>query len=206
MRDAPDYESRAKYQPRHPSAAKVEATTKPPIPEPPIADEDTRPRAPVSPAEPPHSAAISEAEDLSRFEPPRREASTETQPAAVPVRTTEEETATEQHKLVQVEGDRELDVEAVIEQPAVAEPALSPEELALMDTSQISVFDVFGLPKPSDTQEMSTISVSEGEVAKTTQSAILRSEAATVELPFESSERVGRRVLARRRLVKLRRY
>jgi len=205
MRDAPDYEARAKYQPRHPSAAKVEGTANPVIPEPPIGDEDTRPRVPLSSTEVAPTSVSAESEDLSRFEPPRRE-STETQPAVVSVPATEVETATEQHQRVQVESDAgESQAESVVEQPAVAEPVLSPEELAMMDTSQISVFDVFGLPKPSDTQEMRKISVSEAEAITTTQSAVLRAEASTVELPYGSSGRVGRRVLTRRNMVKLRR-
>lgn len=206
MRDAPDYEARAKYQPRHPSVVRIEQSTGTIIPEPPISDEDTRPRAPVLPDE---STRREESEflgDISMFEPPRERAGTDTQPASAPTEASEEETVTaEEAPVATDDGLAEPIAESVIEQPAIESPGIPPEELAKMDTSQISVFDVFGLPKPSETQEMKAVSVSKRDAAKTTQSALLRAEAATVELPYESGGRMGRRILARRALVKLRR-
>ncbi len=200
MRAAPDYEARAKYQPRHPSVVKLEQNTGAAIPEPPISDEDTRPRAPVIQEEPPSAGEPEFLGDVSMFEPPREGASTDTQPATTLAEASEEEIVTAEESPITTNGEA-ADAESVVEQPAIA----SPEELAKMDTAQISVFDVFGLPKPSETQEMKAISVSQQDAAKTTQSAMLRAEAATVELPYESGGRVGRRILARRALVKLRR-
>jgi hypothetical protein len=191
LRDAPDYEARTKYQPRHPSAAKKELG----ITEPPIADEDTRPRPAV--AEP--QAPLVEPDflpDDSVFERPP--ATTETQPALPTVDFMETHSEVEEAPVAEMEPD--ATAESVIEQPVV-----SPEDLSKTDTSQISVFDVFGLPKPSETQEMKAIKVSRSESAKTTQSALLRDEAATVELPYQTDGRVGRRVSARKKLVKVRR-
>jgi uncharacterized membrane protein len=202
MRDAPDYEARAKYQPRHPSVVQIEQNTGAVIPEPPISDEDTRPRAPVASAEPAASDEQAFYADVSMFEPPRERAGTETQPATTPVEVPEEETATAEEAPAATNDDFFQPVaESVTEQPAV----VSPEELAKMDTSQISVFDVFGLPKPSETQEMKAVSMPARGAATTTQSAMLRAEATTVELPYVSGGRVGRRIRARRTLVKLRR-
>jgi hypothetical protein len=189
MRDAPDYEARSKYQPRHPAKGGKA------IPEPPIADEDTRPRAPI--IEP--QAPINEPDflgDDSRFERPP--ATTETQPALTTDDFLEPDSPVEVVSAMEVETD--VTAEAVIEQRAI-----SPEELSKTDTSQISVFDVFGLPKPSETQEMKAISVNRSDSAKTTQSALLKDEAATVELPYQSEGRVGRRIIARRKLVNVRR-
>jgi hypothetical protein len=203
MRDGPDYEARTKYQPRHPSMAKVEQNTGVGIPEPPISDEDTRPRTPVIVDEPPRQDEAEFEGDFSMFEPPRDRASTGTEPSA---QAGDEETVTAEESPVAIDDSRdEPTAESVIEQRAVASADIPPEELAKMDTSQISVFDVFGLPKPSETQEMKAVSVSKLAAAKTTQSALLRAEASTVELPYESVGRVGRRILGRRRMVKLRR-
>jgi len=193
MRDAPDYEARTKYQPRHPSAAKKEQGI--PIPEPPMADEDTRPRAPVvepqAPLVEPDSLA-----DASVFERPP--ATTETQPALTTV------DFIDTHSHVEEAPVTEMDLDAIGES-VIEQPAVSLEDLSKTDTSQISVFDVFGLSKPSETQEMKAVSVSRTESAKTTQSALLKDEAATVELPYQSDGRVGRRVSARKKLVKVRR-
>jgi hypothetical protein len=206
MRDAPDYEARTKYQPRHPSVVRSEQNSGIAVPEPPLSDEDTRPRAPVVMDEP---ARMEEPEflgDISMFEPPRELARTDVQPATISGEVFEDETATAEEAPVATSDEEDEPIaESVVEQPAVESPGISPEELGKMDTSQISVFDVFGLPKPSDTQEMKAVSVSNREAVKTTQSALLRAEAATVELPYESGVRVGRRILARRMLVKLRR-
>lgn len=209
MRDAPDYEARSKYQPRHPSAVKMEqgATSSPVIPEPPVSEEDTRPRITVTNIEP--AAPLTEPDflpDVSIFEPPREPATAETQPALPPVEVSEKLSVVEESSIPVKDVPAETIVEAVVEQTAVTPPdPITAEDLSKMDTSQVSVFDVFGLPKPSETQEMKAVSAAEGSTAKTTQSAMLKVEAATVELPFKSGGRAGRRVLARRKLVKLRR-
>jgi hypothetical protein len=195
MRDAPDYEARSKYQPRHPSAAKMEQGIT--IPEPPITDEDTRPRAPVAPVKTPLGEPDFLA-DNSAYAPPREPVTTETQPAMELIESPDAYWQVEESPVTEMALEPEA--ESVVEQPAIA----SSEDLSKIDTSQISVFDVFGLPKPSETQEMKAITVSRSETAKTTQSALLRDEAATVELPYQSEGRVGRRVSARRRLVNIR--
>ena len=200
MRDAPDYEARVKYQPRHPSVVMMEQGTPAVIPEPPLSEDDTRPRAPVVRDEPVDD--VTEPDFLlDMSESPRRAATTETQPNLSAVDSSDEPSAVHESPVPLGETEPNSATEAVIEQPAVT----TREELAKMDTSQISVFDVFGLPKPSETQEMKAVSISQEEATKTTQSAMLREEAATVELPYEGGKREGYRSLARRKLVKLRR-
>ncbi len=186
MQDGLDYEARARYKPRHPSLARTEQTDEsaaaPLIPEPPISEEDTRPKISAVP----ESAPLDEPNfltDMSRFEPPRESIVSERarDSARHEIETTEET--------------------SIPEQSILAEQT----DLSLLDTAQISVFDVFGLPKPSETQEMKAISVQETPAAITTQSTSLRAEATTVELPYESAGRVGRRVIARRNLINVRR-
>lgn len=114
MREAPDVEARSTYQPRHPSVVSMEtpedekplrlsparlkieppisdddAQSFPVIEEPPVLEDDTRPRSPFAPpAEPARPMAEAEPDfldamaddELARFEPPRTDAS----PAAEP--------------------------------------------------------------------------------------------------------------------------
>lgn len=69
---------------------------------------------------------------------------------------------------------------------------LSPEELAKMDTREISVFEIFGLPKPSETQELRAALT---EDATPPQAA----------LPTITGGRIGLRLAQRRSRLKLRR-
>lgn len=200
MRDAPDYEARVRYKPRHPS--KAEQIAQPVIPEPPISDEDTRPR--VVAAKPPPQVPEPMG-DLSAFEPPRAP-SAENEPWPRPATEPLHGRTTEESRVPPGDTPTHPAIDAVVEQRAVTPADSLLDDAATTDTSQVSVFDVFGLPKPSETQEMKAVSVSESEAVKTTQSAVLQQEAATVELPFQAgARRPGLRLLARRKLVKLRR-
>jgi len=189
MRDAPDYEARSHYKPRHPSLIKVEQTGEPASPaaiaEPPISDEDTRPR--ITAVADAVSAGEPESQvDLSMFKPPREPAASVAEPVEPRV------------------PDIGKAAEIPLPTPESADTAAQ-IEASLLDTAQISVFDVFGLPKPSETQEMKAITSEAPAEAVTTQSASISAEARTVELPYESRGRVGQRVMSRRRLVKVRR-
>jgi hypothetical protein len=117
MREAPDVEARSAYQPRHPSVVDMEASdadkplrlspsrlkAEPPIEdedarsfpvieEPPVVEDDTRPRSPFAPPEEPVRPVTAQSEpdfldavadeDLVRFEPPRRPAAPPTEAAA----------------------------------------------------------------------------------------------------------------------------
>jgi hypothetical protein len=72
-------------------------------------------------------------------------------------------------------------------------PVVSPtSERAKMDTAEISVFEVFGLPKPSETQEMRAVNIQpEAVIAQPTR-------------PKREHTRAGLRLSLRRRRIKLR--
>jgi len=170
MRSALDYEERSKYRPRHPSAVsenrelEEEAAL---IPEPPIADDDTRPRPAVAiqteqPAE--------KADDFASV--PHEDAAWMPKPAPEKPRDTQERKAIEPES----EFSPPISVEAspIISdtQPnaPVAEEAPKPpptpadaslmmplRDISKLDTAQISIWEVFGVPRPSETQEIQPI-------------------------------------------------
>lgn len=99
-------------------------------------------------------------------------------------------------------------------EPAPAPVVKSPSRDKLSDTSQISVFDIFGLPKPSQTQPMAPIDVDEiGESERVTPvketpapaaepvisaSAPVMKVEAKSDVPAPHARAVGRRALMRR--------
>lgn len=163
LREAPDVEERSTYQPRHPSSISEdrEADTYPEseypseqsiqyaindtITEPPVADDDTKPNPVVQGTEEIEVIeSTSLASLLSVNEPPVADDDTkpnepiEESPAVQPDEIedfTETEMATTSPKL---------------------EPIIEPK-VDIRDTSRISVFDVFGLQKPSEKQDMKAI-------------------------------------------------
>lgn len=176
MRDAPDVEERSKYRPRHGLSSYTNTLS---IEEPPIAEGDTRPRPPEI-----VSSTINDEPDFlssvdSPFAPPRP---TETpsqpvepeptslepqQPSIVdtsPVSPTEQEDSPEP-----VATDQPTPPPPVEERPQQYGPAPIPEprdepharDLSDEDTSNISVFELFGLPKPSETQEIEAVTLPE---------------------------------------------
>lgn len=150
MQDAPDVEARAQYIPRHPSLVKDKQPSEVMIPEPPIAEDDTRPRPELSTSEV-TAANVTEPDFLSDFSEEKHTTDETVTTSSVHDVLKDTETwlaATE----ADVYQDRDDD-------PVVAEP-LSPDLSAMppvdpkADTGTISVFDLFGLPKPSETQEL----------------------------------------------------
>jgi uncharacterized membrane protein len=127
----------------------------------------------------------------------------------------------EQPVIVEIEPDRKQPrptqpvAEATGEKAPEPTPASEPEpktvpvvassflDQARMDTSEISVFDVFGLPKPSETQEIRPVVAAEpvSPVTATVQSVTV---VRTGSLPVETG-RTGLRIRLRRRRVRLRR-
>jgi hypothetical protein len=222
MRDAPNYESRAQYKPRHPSAKPPEAAdakSVPLMPEPPIADEDTRPSvARPEPVVLPDAQFMPPRTDERRFERPTEIAapdklatseSARVKPVPEPQMPPVEPSLP---VLSQSEPVLKLDVsapapetEAVSDEPEKAESevlsviattaASSPTpplpDTSTMDTREISVFELFGLPKPSETQEMKAVTVpsAEGEEAPRPEESqpILPPVAEVVEAPKEET-------------------
>lgn len=158
LQHAPDVTARSQYKPRYPSALESQANREespspgstvpsmakvPTIEEPPIAQEDTKPNPSVQPA-----AEIpvpkTEADDMFKpktvqAEPlPRLDEPVEEETAVAPKATTTDT--------------------APMQKPSTAVEPLSPgHEVSKLDTAKISVFEVFGLEKPSETERMGAI-------------------------------------------------
>lgn len=256
MRDAPDYEARSHYKPRHPSTKSdtpAEPLRGPVIIEPPISDEDTRPRIPVTPAkldtsvnEPVFLTDLSDtpAEKAVEITPVPQEVmiippvesippaipSVETtseapkQPAPTPEPTppiaavpvvgdlapTEEDKAVPPDRAEIMREVLELSVPGILKEDSEENLSftttttssaqgrtLSTDDVAEMDTSEVSIFDIFGLPRPSQTQEMQAISLG------------VDPQTATLPMPVEpvgdAPLRIGLRLTLRRKRLKIRR-
>lgn len=182
MRDAPDLEARLNYRPRHSSAHTPE---KPSVPvvrlnmsEPPIAVEDTKPHIPVptaliaapseevstTPSAPvtsgihtPHESVVPERLVVTEALPEAVRASLDTPgvPEALAVALTPAETPPTQLEEVDVRTDDKTPAAPLDTSLLVALQA-DPSKL---DTAEISVFDLFGLPRPSQTQPMKALDV-----------------------------------------------
>lgn len=174
LKEAPDVEERSIYEPRHPSNIKndvVETFSEPDypsehpisyniqsesIPEPPVADDDTKPNPVVQGTE-----EIVEPSFLQQIDEPPITIN-DTKPNA-PI--TDEDIATDSS----VDDIEESTVEKIEPTPApkdVTQETASPTYPTppdIRDTASVSVFDVFGLQKPSETQEIRALSDKELE-------------------------------------------
>lgn len=285
MRDAPDAEARARYVPRHPStlaenesprhaasAERYSFGTEPapnipnppfldPFYEPPIAQDDTRPRPAIHesiPSEPinitpfaidepdfikdqPDSVFARRPSDTIKLDQPAPPPAAPTPPGtidlstldtpdeAIPLSSSPEIPRSETVDLSQEPLPWKVSTQA---QPTENLPYLPhiPESDPETDTSKVSVFELFGLPKPSETQEMRTVnaesSASEMPPRKTDSSTIQLSLSTPPSAPMSESAfsvqtslasrvedspsphypgRIGLRQRQRRQLVKLRR-
>ncbi|NWF68595.1 MAG: SRPBCC family protein [Chloroflexi bacterium] len=231
MRDAPDVEARAQYKPRHPSAVEGGAPSSVRlIAEPPLSDEDTRPRPavkaadlppaasvapaappgdpfarpaspvemppvsvpppvmPIAPAPPASSAASAEPDFLAQVR------ATKDLPAVPPSESTPDTPAATQSAMPMPALTEKPAESLKVEPPAAA--AAQTSDAVGVDTSKMSVFELFGLPKPSETQELSTVA------ARAPQPIAPQSAA----LPQERrAGRRGLRILLRLRRLKIRR-
>ncbi len=242
MRDAPDYEGRLQYKPRHPSSksakAEQDVVESIPIIEPPVSDDDTRPRRPVletsvvvepekpiitpafveaievsAPAIPVESSSIPQDEPQSNSEispdihpvaEPISESSTVDEYSVPPV--VHEATPTHSPLVEKPDIAREmLEVSVPLiedEKPTsftttqVDQPLVTASSIASMDTAEISVFDLFGLPRPSQTQEMKAVTATLDEPVAVPSSQIAR------EIQYY---RMGLRLILRRKRAKVRR-
>jgi uncharacterized membrane protein len=174
MRQALDYEERSKYRPRHPSAL-TDRKDMPeefrPIPEPPIADDDTRPRPAVAiPADQPPVAA--EPDFLSEMPASHADEAWMPKPAPEKPRDTQERKWLEPTPefapaanldIPPAKTDTQPNTPIIVDAP---KPPPTPADVDLMqplrdisqlDTAQISIWEVFGVPRPSETQEIQPI-------------------------------------------------
>ncbi len=184
MRDAPDYEARMQYKSRHPSGKGEASAPQPaaenpsalPVPEPmiapiieepPIVEEDTRPRVPVVTAEsgvavelPTETIPVPEDAAVRVYMPPLAEVVAEPS-FLLPI----EPTPAPLEKVLEPEKPIEVPSVPPVTEPKrdVAEmpvaPLMSKEDLSRLDTREISVFDLFGVPKPSVTQTSAKVVV-----------------------------------------------
>ena len=177
LKEAPDVEQRSSYEPRHPSSIKENSqeTFKEPnypsekpitynlqsesIPEPPVAEDDTKP-----------NPVVQGTEDISVptniFEPSFLQQIPElpvvvddTEPNA-PVSEEEITTYSMTDKIAEsmVENIKPtpLPKPEIVPPPQPEKPL--PSSTDIRDTASVSVFDIFGLQKPSETQEIRALS------------------------------------------------
>jgi len=192
MRDALDFEARLQYQPRHPSAIDRQVTPtiqannnsafRPPaqqaapiISEPPPQDEDTQPNPTVQTQDELPAVTASDNEDSQSAA--HRTSSKNTVPAQSkesPSESISSQTAAQAQKSqsqTHVEAKPTVSSIWQTQIPSVTSspPPLTKEnepKVSKLDSSQISVFDVFGLKKPSETDQMRAIQ-EEGESSST---------------------------------------
>jgi hypothetical protein len=221
MRDAPNVEARAQYKPRHPSVFQAETQqvqSVPTISEPPIAEDDTRPRKPsvfdTPPVtEPESQPAVAVPEPMLQSTSEQPEDAIFQRPVPMSAATTQEADTPRHQPTVSEEKPAapttEVPTATKLETEVVADPSL-------VDTGRISVFDVFGLPKPSETQELEAAvltpspeppAVEKAEVAIEEPAKTVEDTHPTVTVPSVKFgfQRRGWRVNMRRKIVKVRR-
>jgi uncharacterized membrane protein len=196
MRDAPNVQERATYQPKHPSVlqeGKPKPTptpavslpsvsndalyARPAIAEPPLADDDTRPNPAVqTPAIQADATPLPVAPSI---------APTPVVAPPIPVAPTLAEIAkpmVEVTPLVKTEDPPPPTTIPPVPAPTIATPTPEPivpkidiTKLDKRDTATISVFELFGLPKPSETNEINPVPRDSGEkeITKTTETPIV---------------------------------
>lgn len=259
MRDAPNYEARSHYKPRHPSAihedellaAEDITSPAPVITEPPVQEEDTKPHG-----IPKETPKVSPVPTVSGDQPVIEVATPEPEPDFMraipePVTAPPEDTAKspkEQQEALAVVEELPAEEAPTPPEPLPLEsttpkaepipakepvlPDVTPRLTSLtdtlpdakvqavfsgesskrtterdfprVDTSEVSVFELFGLQKPSETQEVRAVEVEPAGVRMqlTPEPPLLDPLAATV---VEHPLRQGLRLLMRRAKVKLRR-
>lgn len=244
MRDAPDYEARAQYKPRHPSMIQEQDSAEPNVPispvlinEPPIQEEDTKPHGilPQSPPEDtPQTELVVESGGLEEKQPEQPASSQDQQEVeAVPSPSV-------------TEPEEPLEAPTASSEPAISDAAPPPnvpsevptpeapetaprltsitdtlpgtkagavptqslsertteQDIPRLDTREISVFELFGLPKPSETQEMQPVRLETQTADISVLPALIDPHAPTV---VDHPLRIGLRLLLRRRHAKVRR-
>jgi len=237
MRDAPDYESRTQYRPRHaPAKPEADVPATPPsfvskIDEPPISADDTRPRAPViveaspaqvepivqtapivsKPVDDPDTGMIEpvvypipveKLPDARDFVPRPEEKPVDSVTVPPPLRATQEMKPVTPPALTTTESasvKSDNPVEVVPPASPKSEPvpitSTSSFDTVKMATGEMSVFELFGLPRPSQTQEINRVVIPESVPE------------AVEPLPVASVKpyRVGLRLVLRRKRVSIRR-
>jgi len=213
LKEAPDVEERVSYQPRHPSNFKEDTDDdlfkdsdypsessiayefeREGIIEPPVDDGDTKPNPVIQGTDEIPPVDMSDVSLVNQIQEPPV-ADDDTKPNA-PIETMEQVEPDlpldpEVEPVVEMEDDEvESAQEQIEETPPVTDSPAS-READIRDTSRISVFEVFGLQKPSETQEMSVITdedLTEMSETEDNKRETLESEALHVDEPFDITE------------------
>lgn len=227
IREAPDVEARAQYKPRHETKTRQPDEAEIPnlFDEPPIDEGDTRPRPPaqIESVDPFAISAVDntppmpEPDFLSNLEQP---APLQSHDIFQPPRTEEDTPAFSRPSDSSAESPPTPPSTKRVEVPAYQSPEASETEQyhlefienepSVTDTSTMSVFDLFGLPKPSETQQMQAVQLIDANTSQTpppTDSQIIpRVEVASTHQSSTQREKsVGLRVTLRRRNIRIRR-
>lgn len=228
MRDAPGIEERSQYRSRHSSKDDQPAQVAPrsaplPVGEPPVSEEDTRPRVPavaqvssplnddilISPDAAPVSAELTGTQ--AQMSDPSKASVSAVDPLRLAVTVAESKAPVNEpvSSLAEVVARPVSELPEPIQSKLVEHtPASEPVRIeesppSTVDTSKVSVFDLFGLPKPSESQQIPAVSI-ESPRLQTGDYPLVVSEAD----PVPSSDvpvRFGLRLKLRRRLVTVRR-
>jgi hypothetical protein len=159
------------------------------IPEPPVSDDDTAPNRIVQPeapkpaaeAKPPARAPLNEP-DFLRDMPEQLPQNLAPIPQAPIAPKQEEETAA---------APPQLPVETEVAKPlpaAKVEPLSTGRDYNKMDTAQVSVFELFGLPKPSETEKVRAINDEPAPAATVFEQKLEAAEAAVAPVPAPEPE------------------
>ena len=196
MREAPDVEARAKYQPRHPSSVNIDkvpdditpqqatppeaepvaqsrpleddARYMPPadfkISEPPVAEDDTRPNPKTSQEmdsvpDTPQQDTVNEPDFLQGLPTAEQVSSASDVEEATPAEPAPKEpTSAEQPARETPEPTSSLWLDdKPTSEPTRADATIPEPPVDARDTGSVSVFDIFGLEKPSETQQMKAL-------------------------------------------------
>ncbi len=226
LREGLDYEARAHYKPRFSSQKEPDAEAIAPaplIPEPAFSDEDTRPRKPVvvepaavapSVLTPVESSPVPEVAAV--ISPVVSEKPLENLPAAKYA--TQEAVAASTDEVQAVRATVEAGgIPVAVENPApitATQEKVPVTESRSGDTAEVSVFDLFGVPRPSQTQQLQAVKMETRPVLSV--EPVIETLADAVEVPVVqpvsahptvtlSAGRVGMRLVMRRKRVRVRR-
>ncbi len=240
IREAPDVKARSSYIPRHPSKpqqAEENAVQQVPIiDEPPVEQDDTKPTKSVvaeadnmaiDTSQPPMnepefldgvSSQSEKPQDHATWQPPGSKPDTmqTIDPVTAEHLADEPDIAENQApppSFPIIAEDTPSEEPDAIPEPSFELEPIEQEPDDIRDTSTVSVFDLFGVPKPSESQQMPAVKLDEPENIPEPEAlppqSIQQVAQEVVQTPKQPSDeqpkRVGVRLLMRRRLINIRR-
>lgn len=155
MRDAPDVEARSQYTPRHPSMMQQDSAAQVHFDEPPVDEEDTQPGPPAVTESPAPKVAPISGQDRSPLQEPDFLADYREEPRLEPSGFNLPQLPREQVSTQPPQQDR-------------FEHSEQEADSAEKETTEVSVFDLFGVPKPSETQQIAAVDTKAPETVEAT--------------------------------------